>query len=276
MITTGSKWYFGLGIVTLVLAWSYGWTTGGNGLGPLSAGWKGGVGDHFGYGVLLTAAVLSLFLGVVSTAVRDADAAAVAQVAGTDSVPAVTPAGTSYWPPVAAFGVALVAIGLVSEPVLFVFGLIVLGIVLIEWTVQTWADRATGDPATNREIRNRLMNPVEFPAAGLLGVAVLVVAISRVFLAVSADEAVWVATGASAVVFAVGVFAASRPKLSANVIVGLVFALAVVVIGVGVAAGVAGTRTFHEHEGESEGEGGHATESESGAPASPDLPVVIR
>ena len=274
MITTGSKWYFGLGLVTLVLAWSYGWTTGGNGLGPLSVGYKGAVGDHFGYGVLLTAAVLSLFLGFVSTAVRDAEAEAVAQVAGTDAVPAVTPAGTSYWPPVAAFGVALVVIGLVSAPVLFVFGLIVLGIVLIEWTVQTWADRATGDPATNREIRNRLMNPVEFPAAGLLGVAVLVVSISRVFLAVSADEAVWVATGAAAVVFAVGVFAASRPKLSANVIVGLLFVLALVVIGVGVAAGVAGTRTFHEHE--EEGPGRTTTESESGAPASPDLPVVIR
>jgi hypothetical protein len=275
MITTGSKWYFGLGFVTLVLAWSYGWTTGGNGLGPLSVGYKGGVGDHFGYGVLLTAAILSLFLGFVSTAVRDADAEAVAQVAGTDTVPAVTPAGTSYWPPVTAFGVALVVIGLVSEPVLFVFGLIVLGIVLIEWTVQTWADRATGDPATNREIRNRIMNPIEFPAAGLLGVAVLVVSFSRVFLAISADEAVWVATAAAAVVFGLGVFAASRPKLSANVIVGVVFFLALVVIGVGVAAGVAGTRTFHEHEEEGEG-GGHTTESESGAPASPDLPVVIR
>src|ERR671923_89391 len=198
MITTGSKWYFGLGFVTLVLAWSYGWSTGGNGLGPLSVGYKGGVGDHFGYGVLLTAAVLSLFLGFVATAVRDAEAQAVAQVAGTDTVPAVTPAGTSYWPAVTAFGVALVVIGLVSAPVLFVFGLIVLGIVLVEWTVQTWADRATGDPAANREIRNRVMNPIEFPAAGLLGVAVLVVSISRVFLAVSADQAVWIATGAAA------------------------------------------------------------------------------
>jgi hypothetical protein len=274
MITTGSKWYFGLGIVTLVLAWSYGWTTGGNGLGPVSVGYKGSVGDQFGYGVLLTAAILSLLLGMVSTAVRDADAEAAAQVAGTDSVPAVTPAGASYWPPVTAFGVALVVIGLVSAPVLFVFGLIVLGIVLVEWTVQTWADRATGDPAANREIRNRVMNPIEFPAAGLLGVAVLVVSISRVFLAVSAKEAVWVATAAAAIVFAIGLFAASRPKLSANVIVGLVFVVAIAVIGVGVAAGVAGTRTFHEHEGE--GEGHATTESESGAPASPDLPVVIR
>lgn len=274
MITTGSKWYFGLGAVTVVLAWAYGWTTGGNGLGPVSAGWKGGVGDHFGYGVLLAAALLSLLLGCVSLAVRDAEAEAVAQVAGTDAVPAVTPAGTSYWPPVAAFGVALVVIGLVSAPVLVVFGLVALGIVLVEWTVQTWADRATGDPATNREIRNRLMNPIEFPAAGLLAVAVLVVSFSRVFLAISADNAVWVATAASIVVFLLGVFAASRPRLSPNVVVGLLFVLAVAVIGAGVAAGVAGTRTFHEHEDEG---GGHTTTEshESGAPA-PDAPVVIR
>ena len=52
MITTGSKWFFGLGVVLLVLAAAYGWTTGGNGLGPLTAGYKGGVGDHFGYGIL--------------------------------------------------------------------------------------------------------------------------------------------------------------------------------------------------------------------------------
>jgi hypothetical protein len=273
MITTGSKWYFGLGFVTLVLAWAYGWTTGGNGLGPLSVGWKGAVGDHFGYGVLLTAAILSLFLGFVSQAVRDAEAEAVAQVAGTETVPTVTPAGTSYWPPVAAFGVALVVIGLVSAPALVIFGLVALGIVLIEWTVQTWADRATGDPATNREIRNRLMNPIEFPAAGLLAVAVLVIAFSRVFLAISAESAVWVATAAAGVVFLLGVFAASRPRLSPNVIVGALFVLAVAVIGIGVAAGIAGTREFHP-VGE-EGEGHAEEESEHGAPAL-DLPVVIR
>jgi hypothetical protein len=272
MITTGSKWYFGLGIVTLALAAAYGWTTGGNGLGPLSVGYKGGVGDHFGYGVLVAAGLASIFLGSVTLAVRDADAEAAAQAAGTSTVPAVTPAGTSYWPPVAAFGVALVVIGLVAQPVLFVFGLVTLGVVLVEWTVQAWADRATGDPATNREIRNRMMNPIEFPAAGLLAVAVLVVAFSRVFLAISAEEAVWVATAAAALVFMVGVFAASRPKLSPNAVVALLLVLAVVVIGGGVAAGVAGEREFH-HKGDG-GEEDHS-ESESGAPAA-DAPVVIR
>jgi hypothetical protein len=262
MITTGAKWYFGLGFVSLVIASAYGWTTGGNGLGPLTLGYKGGVGDHFGYGVLVAGATISVFLGVVSLAVRDADAAAVAQLAGTDSAPVVVPSATSYWPAIAAFGVALVVIGLVSSTVMFVFGLVALGIVLIEWAVQTWADHATGDPAVNRQIRNRLMNPVEFPAAGVLAAALLVVAFSRVFLAVSAENAVWVATGLAVVVVGLGFLVASRPKLNANVIVGVLLVAAVAVVGAGIAGAVAGEREFHQIGEEGE-------EHEEGAPAPP-------
>lgn len=268
MITTGSKWFFGLGFVSLVLAAAYGWTTGGNGLGPVSVGYKGGVGDHFGYGLLLAAAAISFLLGFVAIAARDADAEAVAQVAGTESVPAVTPAGPSYWPAVAAFGAGMVVVGLVSEPVLFVFGLIVLGIVLVEWAVQAWADRATGDPETNRRIRNRLMNPIEFPAAGALALAVLAVAFSRVFLALSAEAAVWVALAVGVVIVALGFVVASRPRVSSNVVVGLLVAGALVVIGIGVAGGVAGPREFHEHEEE-----GH--EGGEGALGAAHAPVVV-
>lgn len=268
MITTGTKWFFGLGLVSLVLAAAYGWTTGGNGLGPLTVGYKGGVGDHLGYGVLLSAAVVSFVLGVVSTATRDAEAEAVAQVAGTDSVPPVLPAAPSYWPPVAAFGAALVAIGLVSEPILFIFGLVVVGIVLVEWAVQTWADRATGDPETNRRIRNKLMSPIEYPAAAALALAVVAVALSRVFLALSAEAAVWVALAAALVVVAAGFLVASRPRLSSNVVVGLLVAGALIVIAVGVAGGVAGSREFHEHEEESD----HGAE---GALAPAAAPVTV-
>lgn len=257
MITTGSKWFFGLGVVTWALALAYGWSTGGNGLGPLTVGYKGAVGDHFGYGILLGAALVSFFLGAVATAARDAEAEAVAQLAGTETVPPVTPAGTSYWPPVAAFGAALVVIGLVSDSLLFVFGLIVLGIVLVEWAVQAWADKATGDAETNRRIRNRLMNPIEFPAAGLLALAVLAVAFSRVFLTLSAEVAVWVALAAAVFVIAGGFLVAARPKISSNVVVGLLIVGALVVIGIGIVGGVAGPREFHEHEeeGGTEGEG---------------------
>lgn len=252
MITTGTKWYFGLGAFTLVLAWAYGWTTGGNGLGPISVGYKGGVGDHFGYGVLLSAAVVSIVAGVIQTAVRDADAEAVAELTGADHVPAVTPAATSYWPAVAAFGVALTVVGLVTSAPVVVFGLITLGIVVVEWTVQAWADKATGDPVINREIRNRLMGPFEVPAAGLLGVALVVVAFSRVFLTVSSENAVWIATGVSAVIFVIGVFAASRPKLGSNVVVGFLLACAVGVLVIGVVAAANGEREFHHLDEEDE------------------------
>jgi hypothetical protein len=258
VITTGSKWFFGLGFVSLLLAVAYGWTTGGNGVGPLTMGYKGGVGDHLGYGVLVATGFVSMFLGAVSLAVRDAEALAEAQVAGTETVPAVLPAGPSYWPAVAAFGVALVVIGLVASPVLFVIGLVALGVVLIEWTVQAWADHATGDPATNREIRNRLMNPIEFPAAGLLGIGVVVAAFSRLFLSLSADDAVWVGISIAVAIIGVGFFFASRPRISANVIVGVLLVAALVVIGLGIAGAVSGEREFHDPaaEGTTAEEGG--------------------
>ncbi len=226
MVSTGSKWFFGLGLVSFVLAACYGWTTGGNGLGPLSLGYKGGVGDHLGYGILVAGGFVSVFLGVVAIVTRDAEAEAVAQAAGTDAVPPVIPAGTSYWPALSAFGAALVVIGLVSEALFFVFGLIVLGIVLVEWTVQTWADHATGDPETNRQIRNRLMNPIEFPLAAILGLGLLAIGFSRIFLALTNDQTVLLGVVITVLVVAVGFVVASRPRLSANLIVGLLVALA--------------------------------------------------
>jgi hypothetical protein len=252
MITTGTKWFFGLGFVTLVMAALYGWTTGGNGLGPVTAGYKGGVGDHLGYGILLGAAAISVFHGVVLTAWRDADPRAQAQVVHLDTVPLVRPAGTSYWPPVAAFGAGLAVIGLVSEPFVFIAGLIVVGIVLVEWTVQTWADHATGDPAANRAIRNRLMNPIEFPVAGVLAVALIVLSFSRLFLAVSEHGAVWAAALLGGAILLVGAVFAARPRLSANVVVGVLLIAAVGVLALGIAGGVAGKRDFHKigEEGE--------------------------
>jgi hypothetical protein len=256
MITTGTKWFFGLGFLTLAIAALYGWTTGGNGLGPLTAGYKGGVGDHLGYGILLTAAVVSLFQGVVLTAWRDADPRAQAQLVHLDTVPPVRPAATSYWPPVAAFGAGLTVIGLVSDSLVFIAGLIVLGVVLVEWTVQTWADHATGDPAANRAIRNRLMNPIEFPVAGVLAVALIVLSFSRLFLAVSEHGAVWIAGILATVILILGAVFAARPRLSSNVVVGLLLIGAIAVLGIGIGAGVAGKREFHkigESEHEEEG-----------------------
>jgi hypothetical protein len=247
MITTGSKFFYALAALLLVGGVLYGYTTGGGSVGPLSLGYKGGVGDVVGYGILVGAAAISLFLGLMINAFRDADPHATAELIGTEAPPAPAIPGTSYWPIVGAFGAGLTAIGVVLDSVFFVLGLVVLAAAAIEWTIQAWSERATGDPTVNREIRNRIMLPLEVPIAGALVVAVVILGYSRVFLAVSADNAVWVALAVSAVIFVVGTALASRPHVRSDLIAGLLVVGALVTIGLGISAAVTGEREFEEH-----------------------------
>ena len=132
MITTGSKLFYGMSAVALIAAVVYGIVTNGldhggvlsvlsgDGmvdalLGPITLGYKGGVGEHIGYSILMGFAVCNLGMGIATTAFRDADAGALANLAGVDTVGLVAePAGPNYWPIVGSFGVALVLIGLAS------------------------------------------------------------------------------------------------------------------------------------------------------------------
>ncbi len=93
MFTTGSKWFFGLGAVSFVLAVLYGYSTGGDRLGPVTAGYWGAVGDHLGYTLLVSIGVAATFLGITSLMSRDANPRSLAELAGTDEAPpAVAPA----------------------------------------------------------------------------------------------------------------------------------------------------------------------------------------
>jgi hypothetical protein len=257
MFTTGSKWFLGLGLVSLVLAAAYGWSTGGNGLGPVSAGYKGGVGDHFGYTLLVSIGLSAILLGLVALAIRDAAPSALAELAGTETAPSEpAPAHLTYWPVLGAFGAGLVVLGLVISNVMFVIGFFVLLGVLVEWMVLAWSDRATGDPTTNALIRRRIMGPFEVPLAGLLVAAGAVVALSRLFLTSSELGAVGVATGFGCVILAIGAVFATKPKLSPNVIAGVLALCAVGVVVAGVASAARGERVIEHHETEHEGEEG--------------------
>lgn len=269
MIPTGSKFFYALAGVLVVTAVVYGYFTGGDVVGPLSAGYKGGVGDHVGYTTLLAGAAISLFVGLASTAFRDAEPSATAELLDGAAPPPPTVPVTSYWPIVGAFGVALTVVGVVLNNVFFVAGLIALGAVAVEWTMQAWSERATGDPAVNREIRNRIMFPLEVPIAGALVIAVVVLGFSRVFLAVSKAGAVWVALAAAAVVFIVGTVLSVQSRIRSDLVAGLLALGAVVTIGLGIFGAVAGEREFEHHGEESEhsDEAEHGEESEHGAGA---------
>lgn len=260
MITTGSKFFYALAGVLFVTAVVYGYVTGGGEVGPLSAGYKGAVGDLVGYSILLGGAAIALFVALASTAFRDAEPDATARLLDAPAPPPPSVPSTSYWPIVGAFGVGLTVVGVVLNNVFFVAGLIALGAVAIEWTMQAWSERATGDPAVNREIRNRVMYPLEVPIAGALAIAVVVLGYSRVFLAVSAAGAVWVALAVAAIVFAVGTILSTQSRIRSDVIAGLLAVGAVVTIGLGIFGAIAGERDFEHHGEESE----HSDDAEAG------------
>lgn len=122
MIKTGSKFLYGLSAFGLVAAVLYAAATGDHAigmdtlLGPLTLGYKGYVGDHIGYSVLIGFSAASLALGAFLSAVHDADPEAAASAAGLESVPEVpAPVNVNYWPIVGAFSAGAVVLGLAVD-----------------------------------------------------------------------------------------------------------------------------------------------------------------
>lgn len=248
MVTTASKFFFAGAVVALLASYAYGIGTDGDLLGVVTAGLKGPVGELAGYTILQLVFVSLVGCGVASSILRDADPEAQAAAARLEVLPPATaPVSISYWPVLGALSAVVAAVGLVASPVLFVIGLLGAGLVLLEWMVTAWSERATGDPRVNREIRNRLMYPIEIPVFGSLAILVLVVSISRVLLALSKNASSAVAIVVSALVLALAFLVAYRPKIGKNTIAALLAVSAVAVIAGGIVAAASGPRDFEQH-----------------------------
>ena len=269
MITRGSKFFYAAAVVGFVTAIVYGFLTGAAAhsgvigvfqdgdvvnsiVGPLTFGWKGWVGDHVGYSVLMGFAAVMAALGGFSTAFRDGSADVLVAMDGRDPAtatnpPVLTPVGLSYWPMAGAFGVAVSVVGLAVATTLFWVGVVLLAIVMVSWTVRAWAERATGDQGANRELRHDLMDPLEVPVLSVLTLAVIVLCISRLLLAIPQEVAVYMIIMAAIIVFVMAFILASRPELTRTVVVSVLLVGGVVIIAAGIAGGVAGEQTGEEH-----------------------------
>lgn len=274
MFTTGSKWLFGIAGAAVVAALVYGGATNPSEVGMstftgvLTLGYKGGVGDHIGYSILMAIAGAAIFLGATTAAFRDSDSDALAEVLGHDEVPALaTSERGSPWPVIGAFGAAVVVVGLATSSALVGFGAFVLAAVILEWGLSAWADRVSDDEAVNQAARRRVTMPLEVPILGALGVAVFVLAFSRVLLAVPSVAVYFIFGGLATIVLILAFVLSSRPRIDPSLVaaIGVVGALAV--IGGGVASAAVGPREIEHHD----------TEEHESAPApSPATPGSVR
>ena len=251
MIPTSLKFYFGIATAAIGAAIIGGYTSGGDGVGPLGAGYKGGVGDQVSYTILLAVAFVALIVGGLLTWFRDADAEAAASVLGQSDVPiGQNPAAPSVWPILAGIGMGALAVGFAVSAVLVGVGVVILTMVAFEWTMTAWADRATGDAATNEDLRSQLMGPFEVPLLGLLGGGIFVLAMSRIMLAASEIGAVVIGAIVAILILGAAVLITQRPKLSKNLVTGIVGVIAIGVLAGGVWGALEGTREIEHHEEE--------------------------
>ena len=241
MFTTGARWFFGVTIYALLAALVYGLGSGAGLMGVLSLGLKGGAGELGGLVVLVSLAGAAAFVGSLVLVYRDADAEEIRTSLAIEAVPMATPPATpSYWPLVSAFGAALVVLGVVVGAGMVALGLFVIAAALVEWMVQAWSDRATGDAEANRQIRNRIMYPLEIPIGAAVVVGAIVFLLSRVLLSLPTSGSTVIAIIVSAVLLVAFFLIAARPKITKGLVAGLIVVGAVAVLVGGVLAVASG------------------------------------
>jgi hypothetical protein len=252
VITAGAKLWFAITAIALVAAELYFLGTGGDDGGAIT---------------LLFIAAGAATIGGASIATRDGD------VATGDDVEtvAIRSALPAPWPALGALGAGITIVGFAVGGLLFYLGIGVIVATFVEWMVSSWAERSSADPAYNQALRNRIMFPVEVPALGLLGVAFIIIAFSRVLLAVPEVGSIIVAGVVATIITAVGFLVAYRPRIGSGALSWLLAVSAVALLGAGILGGVAGEREIEHHETEhvegvhpDEGVGGEGDETEGG------------
>jgi len=276
MFTTAFRFFAGLATFSLIAAFVSGFTSETQSpmnrvMGPLTLGWKGGIGNHFAYTIFVGVAVAAATLAGLLIAFRDADPEAEAQVVHTESVPLTrAPAGVNYLPALGALAFILLLIGAATESGGLMYAAVATMIVVaFTWTLRTWAERATGDDHTNAELYHRFIDPFRVPVISILLIGMVAIGLSRVLLSVSKVGSVWVFGLVALLVFLVAVLLALKPSSAKWVTTAVVVLGAIAIVAAGIAGAVIGERDIEHHD-----PAAHAAEGAIGA--GPGAPVAIQ
>jgi hypothetical protein len=235
MITTGSKLFYGLSALALAAFLLFGFLQEWNALAVVG---------------LASATVAFAFLGGLATFIRDGGAPPGDAAAAAESPAAQPSPARSVSPIVGAIGAGLVVLGLVTDQRWFVAGLVFALIALVDWTVQAWAARASGDDAYNDEVRDRTLQPLQFPLLGALGLGVIIFSFSRIMLTTDTDLGPVIFIAAAAIITIFGFIFAARRRPGRHVVASLcvIGVLGIVVPGVWAAAEGEREELAHEDE----------------------------
>lgn len=232
MVPFASKALWGLGALAVVAAIAYGVATN----------------DSSGGAILAFVATGAILLGVVVVIadpdrepffVAGAPLSEQTAVGGRPSVP-------SPWPLIAAVALGALAIGAATDAVVVVIAAILLAVSGVGWLLQTWTEHPTYTGQYAARLKERLLLPVGLPVGVASLVAVIVISLSRIFLALpeNGTRAVALAVALVILLSAFAVAASERMARTALTLL-IVFAFASL-IGAGVAGLVHGERKFEK------------------------------
>ena len=223
MFTTGSKYFLGIGLLAgIAIAVSLFFVN------PSALGVTALIGLIGAVGLL---AGVMLF-------VRDGD------VTNGDSSASNHPAPTtSMWPLLTAGGVTILLIGTITQPVIFILGIVVLVGAFFEWTVLAWSETASSDDEFNAAARKRLLNPIEFPILGAVGLGMLIFSFSRVMLAVDTKVGVALFIIIGVLLLVGGVLFAARTTLKQSAVSAICVFAAIAIVAAGISGANSGMRS---------------------------------
>ena len=227
MITTGSKFLYGLGTATTVAAILWFIANDGGSIGVVA---------------LAFLAVALFFIGAIASFVRDGHVLSTETEAHASSNAAQRGVGRSWFPFGTAFATGMVAVGLVSSPGIFKVGICLQFAMLGEWLIKNWSDRASSNPAYNEKVRSWVVHPLEIPVGGSLLLAVIVLSFSRIMLSVSKESGPIVFAVAGALVLFVGSMISVRRGANRRIVGALAGVVLVALSGAGIALALDGER----------------------------------
>ena len=166
----------------------------------------------------------------------------------------------AYWPIMAAVGMGVLMVGLVTDGLLAISGTALLLISAVEWTMSAWAEHLSADAASNAAERARLLRPFEISLYGALGIAIPVVLASRIFLTLSKTAASYSAIVIAAVILAFAFVMYAKPQLRRAITASMLVLGGVALIVAGITSAVIGEREFHHYGGHAEAHGDHGAD----------------